>query len=397
MNRRFLYSISSLLTALVCLSALATDSKPRESDWIGSWYNSPVEFSPELRNVTLRTVVHLTIGGNRLRLRLTNLYGRTPLVVRSTYVSASGVTKQVTFGGESGTTIPPGAAASSDPVAILTTAASDLAISVFYPNSAPRELTMHFSDGSTTVSRGDTTNHSTGSGADISPTIATYFLAAVDVENTHAKGTIVALGDSITDGSIDHWPALLANRLAKSGNSYGVLNAGISGNRLLYDAGGFTGMYGQSAIRRFNREVLAQPGVRYVIVYEGINDIGLGGTSRADGSSPPSLPDVIHALLELTRQAHKHNVKIFLATLTPFEGTSIRSYYSPEKSELRRTINAWIRTSTDVDGYFDFDKALADPAAPNKLNSNFDSGDHLHPNSAGERALSEAVDITCFS
>ena len=369
-----------------------------EKRWVGSWYAAPVEFAPQFSNSTLRTVVHLTSGGNRLRLRLSNVYGQTPLKIGAAHVAVGNIGKQVKFGDKMETVLMPGTTAVSDPVDLVTTAGTEIVVSVYYPEPIPQKISMHFGagDGNTLIP-GNATQDVSTSEASGSPTLAMYFLTGVDVENSSSHGTIVALGDSITDGGTDHWPALLAQRLSHDGKAYGILNAGISGNRLLSGIDGTAEIYGQSALIRFDREVLDKPSVRYVIVYEGINDLGLGETTKSDGSNPPTVDAVVSALRRLAQRAHKHNVKLYVATITPFETESQSTYYSPQKDVIRQKVNEWIRSSHEIDSYFDFDKALADPAHPKRLKLGFDSGDHLHPNAAGEQALSEAVDLSKFN
>lgn len=385
----------SVLALLLATAASLCDAS--ETHWTGGWYASPVEFAPQFSNATFRTVLHVTTGGDRLRLRISNLYGHTPLRVGSVYMSTGNIGKSVTFNGAPQVSINPGDVSASDPVEIKIAPGAEITVSVFYPEEIPQELTLHFGAADSNMI---VPGNAAVSGASLAiagtPVFATYFLVGVDVDDAESRGTIVALGDSITEGGTDRWPALLAQRLSDAGKRYGVVNAGIGGNRLLSDVKGVSGIYGQSALSRFDREVLEQPTARYVIVYEGINDLGLGETSQLDGSRPPQLADLVAAIRRLATRAHRQGIKIYAATLGPFEGARNPTYYSSRKNTLRGEINHWIRTSKDVDGYFDFDHALADPDHPNRLNPEYDSGDHLHPNPEGERALSQAVDISKF-
>jgi lysophospholipase L1-like esterase len=227
------------------------------------------------------------------------------------------------------------------------------------------------------------------------------FLTGVDVMAPGDAATIVALGDSITDGShstVDanhRWPDILAARLAaRGGRKLGVLDAGIGGNRILHDASSNV-RYGVNALARFDRDVLAQPGVGYVIVLEGINDLGHPGTS-APASETVTADDLIAGLKQMIERAHERGLKIFGATLTPFENLAHPGYYTPEKEAKRKAINQWIRTGGAFDGVIDFDRALRDPAHPDRILAGYDGGDHLHPGDAGYKAMGEAVDLKLF-
>jgi len=290
--------------------------------------------------------------------------------------------------------VPPGALAVSDPVTLATSAGTELTISVYYPESIPQQITRHDNAAESNVLiRANVARNRPPAPAETSLP-HTYFLTGVDVESTVPSGTVVAIGDSITDGGARRWPALLARRLADTGKNYGVLNAGISGNRLLRDGEvPWPEVFGQSALNRFDRDVLNQPGVKYVILYEGINDLGL---STLDCSNPPTVADITAAIRLLAQRARQRGLKFYAATLAPFEGTLEPGYYSRQKNHIREGINEWIRGSRDIDGYFDFDRALADPAQPDRMSPALDSSDHLHPNDAGEQVLSKAVDLSMF-
>jgi lysophospholipase L1-like esterase len=220
-----------------------------------------------------------------------------------------------------------------------------------------------------------------------------YYLSGVDVtgpERRRDKGVVVAFGDSITDGSFstpdanDRYPDELAERLVAAGRRLGVVNAGIGGNRILADADGF----GERATARFGRDALGQPGVRTVIVLEGINDIGLGG-----GAEPVTAQQLIDGHRALIRAAHARGVRVVGATILPFAGVIYPGYYTPRGEEVRDAVNDWIRTGGEYDAVADLDRALGDPADPDRLNPRFDGGDGLHPNDAGMRAMAEAVDL----
>lgn len=211
----------------------------------------------------------------------------------------------------------------------------------------------------------------------------------------------MAFGDSITDGArstVDanrRWPNILSNRLQARRQPLAVVDAGIGGNRILHDAVPATPRFGVNALARFERDVLAVPGLRYVIVLEGINDLGHAGSS-APPSEAVTADDLIAGLKQLIERAHEKGVKIIGGTITPFEGTVFPGYYTPEKELKRQAINAWIRTSGAFDGVVDFEKAVRDPAAPGRILPAYDGGDRLHPGDAGYQAMGEAVDLRLF-
>jgi lysophospholipase L1-like esterase len=228
-------------------------------------------------------------------------------------------------------------------------------------------------------------------------------VTGVDVLAPESTSALVAFGDSITDGAhstVDanhRWPDFLAARLLARGGHKGVavLDAGIGGNRILHDAGSTNVRFGVSALARFDRDVLAQPGVKYVIVLEGINDLGHAGSS-APLSESVTADDLIAGLKQLIERAHEKGIKIFGATLTPFAGMPSKTYFTPEKEAIRKAVNQWIRTGKAFDGVVDFEKAVRDPANPDRMAASYDSGDHLHPGDAGYKAMGEAVDLSLF-
>lgn len=248
------------------------------------------------------------------------------------------------------------------------------------------------------------------------------FLTGVDVQGRSLSASIVALGDSITDGSVTttdanhRWPDLLTVRLQTArmplapfggalrwlfpnllGNTsmLGVLNKGIGGNRMLRDPGEQP-LFGKATLARFDRDVLAQPGVEYMIVLIGINDIGHPGTGTIPASEEPTLNDMIAGYRQLIARAHEKGITVFGGTLTPFEGTIFPGYYSPQKEALRQAVNQWIRSSGEFDAVIDFEAAVRDPARPTRMLPAFDAGDHLHPNDAGMQAMANAIPLEIF-
>jgi lysophospholipase L1-like esterase len=309
--------------------------------------------------------------------------------------------REVAFGGEKTPIIPPGAVLLSDPVNLKSAADSDLVISIFFPGTPDTSYSVHSSAYQTSyVSEGDTT------GAVNPPTTSTitswYFLAGVEVSGGQNNGTIVALGDSITDGAVTQkdtnhrWPDFLGARLRENNLTFGVVDEGIGGNRILHDGSGpFGPAFGRSALSRFDRDVLSQPGLRYLIVLEGINDIGHSAAYHLTDQDVTA-EQIIAGLRQIIGRAHEHGVLVVGATVTPFAVTKLTGYYTPEGEAKRVAINRWIRESKEFDGVADFEKAVQDPEHPNQMLPAYDSGDHLHPNDAGMKAMAAAIDLALF-
>jgi lysophospholipase L1-like esterase len=356
-------------------------------------------------NQTLRMIAHTSIGGPRVRIELSNVFGSTPLGIGSAHIAMrdqeSGVVpasdRALLFGGRPACWIPPGGTVISDAVNLDVPAASDLAVSIYIPETATAD-TMHAVGLHTTyISKaGDATAAPTI--ADATTTQSFYFLTNVDVAAPPNAAAIVTFGDSITDGAVStpntdrSWPSFLARRLAASGGAnIAVLNQGISGNRLLRDGAGV------NALARFDRDVLVQPGVKWLMILEGINDIGLGLRADAAASDAVSADDLIAALKQLIERAHEHGIKVIGGTLTPFEGAA---YYSEAGETVREAVNQWIRASSNGSGAFDavvdFDAATRDPEHPKQFRAGFNNGDHLHPNDAGYQAMADAIDLSAF-
>jgi lysophospholipase L1-like esterase len=277
-------------------------------------------------------------------------------------------------------------------------ATGDLAISIFLPKAATG-AGIHYSAQQTSyIAPGNVTD--TASISNATTMTSWVFLTGVDVLAPESASAVVAFGDSITDGArstVDanhRWPDILANRLQHSGKKVAVLDAGIGGNRILHDATSNI-RFGVNALARFDRDVLAQPGVKYVIVLEGINDLGHAGTS-APASETVSSDDLIAGFKQMIERAHEKGLKIFGATITPFEGTVFPGYFTPEKEAKRKAVNEWIRTGRAFDGVIDFEKAIRDPQNPNRVLPAYDGGDHLHPGDAGYQAMGAAIDLRLF-
>jgi lysophospholipase L1-like esterase len=390
--------------------------------WTGTWGTAPTgAATPPLPQVvfadqTLRQIVHTSIGGRSVRVRLSNEFGDRPLVVGAARVArraagadlVPGTDRRLTFGGGSAVTVPPGAPVLSDPVDLAVPADSDLAVSIYLPRPTPAS-TVH---GSAFTSNYLVAGDATAAPRLEAPRVVTswYFLTGVSVAGTPARGSVVAFGDSITDGAyttVDanrRWPDVLARRLRAAGNPLGVLNEGIGGNRLRHDgntlpggpAAGIGPMFGPSALSRFDRDVLTQPGARYVVVLLGINDIG-HPTSISPPSEAVSVADLIAGYRQLIARAHARGLRAYGATMTPFADTTIPGYYTAANEAKRQAVNRWIRTSGEWDAVIDFDRAVRDPARPLRMLPAYDSGDHLHPNDAGMAAMARAVPLRLFT
>jgi lysophospholipase L1-like esterase len=367
--------------------------------WVGTWNASPqAAWHPvEFKGQTIRQIVHVSIGGTRVRVRLSNAYGTDSLQIgaarvglRSTGASiVAGSNRVLTFNGSESTTIPAGALAISDPVRLKVRDRGDLAVSIYVPGKVLAATEHSVGLQTTYVSpEGDFSN------ADALPTATTtesfFFLTGVEVDASTSSRAIVTLGDSITEGlhsttdANRRWPNRLAERLRsqKGGSKIAVLNAGISGNRVLQDT------VGTSASARLDRDVLVQPGARYLIVLLGINDIGFPGSPTAD--------EIIAGHRQIIARAHAMGLKVYGGTLTPFQAFLPGLYYSPDGEEKRQAVNQWIRTSKAYDAVIDFDKALRDPSNPAALRADYDSGDNMHPNDAGYQAMANAIDLSLF-
>ena len=407
----------SLLPAAVlslALSVSPADAAEPAHTWLASWTASPQavwgsdflfpsNVPAVLQAHTVRQVARLSVGGPRVRIVLSNAYGKVPLRIGAATValaaSASaieaGSLRTLTFSGQPSATMAPGAPLVSDPVDLSVPDLARLTVSVHLPQVSPVS-TFHW-DGRETawIAPQDQTRAvrideaQTG----VQTTTARLLLSAIEVEAGPAAQAVAILGDSITDGASAslgndaRWPDFLAERLAPHGVA--VINAGISGGRLLSD-----GM-GDNALARFERDVLAQPGVRTVVVLLGINDISWPGTAFAPRVARPTLEELSSGYAQLIAQARSRGVRVVGATLTPFAGalpgTPLSDYYQPEKDALRQQLNAWIRAGGHFDAVLDFDAWARDPAHPLRLLPAYDSGDHLHPGDAGNRALAEAI------
>jgi lysophospholipase L1-like esterase len=410
-----------LATAVALFSLCSIDSHAQKpsSVWVGSWAASQQLAEPQnslppelLNDATLRQVVHLSVGGTALRIHLSNAFGVLPLHLSCVHIAhplspASAAIdpasdKPVAFSGEPDVIIPAGAEFISDPIDIPVAPLSDIAVSIHF-DLPPAGQTGHPGSRATSyLVHGDSV-----SAADLPGAMKFdhwYQLAAIDVAEPSStqpgSATIVALGDSITDGhgattnGNDRWTDVLAQRLQADPQSrnIGVLNQGIGGNHLLTDG------IGPNALARFDRDVLGQTGVRWLIVLEGVNDIG--GFTRLNDPPPAEhklfVQQVLASYEQIIARSHAAHIKVIGATILPY--TDSGYYHPPASNEAdRQTINAWIRTPGHFDAVIDFDKSIADPHHLDHLAPAYDSGDHLHPSAAGYRTMGEMIPLSLFS
>jgi lysophospholipase L1-like esterase len=347
-------------------------------------------------NQTVRMVVPTSIGGSRARIEFSNAYGTEALLIGEAHVAVhagQGVIvpktdRELKFDGKSSFSIPPGAVAISDPVDLAVPKLGELAVSVFFPNDTGL-MTMHSTGLHTTyIIAGDVPG--VASFAEVPTSRSWYFLSSVDVTAPASTELIVAYGDSITDGATStvdanaSWPSRLAARLPAN---FAIVNQGISGNRVLRDG------TGTNALARFDRDVIAQPGVKWVMILEGINDIGNASRANFEGENNVTADDLIGGVKQLIERAHLHGIKVVGCTLTPYGGAG---YYSDKGEEIRTAYNNWIRTGRAFDAVVDFDKATQDPANPKQIRPAYNIMDHLHPNDAGYKAMADAVEVGIF-
>ena len=408
---------ATFMIAFLALSSTAA-AAAQAAHWVVSWGASPspppdvaqvVKKGLEFNNQTLREIVHLSIGGSAVRVRFSNLFGKQSLEIGSAHLALRtndstilpSSDRALTFGGTSGVSVPRNAFVLSDPLQLAVPAESDLAISIFIPHLATAAGFHSFAQQTSYVGAGDLT--AAPSIADPRAITSWIFLAGVDVSAPPSAAAIAVFGDSRVDGdgstpnSNRRWPNVLAKRLSQQGLPLGVLNAGIIGNRIVHDAPAVAVELGVNALARFDRDALDQPGVKYLIVLEGIVDIGLVGTQFAPATETVSVDDLIAGMKQLIARAHDRGMKIFGATQTPFSGAStIPGMFSAKKEAQRKALNQWIRSSHDFDAVLDFDKVVLDSANPERIRPAFDSGDHLHPNDAGYEAMGNSIDISLF-
>jgi lysophospholipase L1-like esterase len=411
-NRTRLFAVALALSLVVASPAWQTAAQGRDH-WVATWATAqqldvPVargrgpatNIPTTLNDQTIRMVVRASIGGRRVRVALSNMLNTQPLHIGAAHVArhtgndaiATATTRALSFGGKPDVIVPPGALLLSDPVDMVVTPLMDMAVSVYLPRDTGPPTTHILGLRTAYVGKGNlVSNHMI---PEATATSAYLWVSSVDVLAPANSFAIVALGDSITDGyatTIDAnqaWPTLLARRLSEQPTTrhVAVVNQGISGNQVLRNGAGL------SALARFDRDVLSRPGVKWLILLEGINDINIRG--RSDGPDALTADELIGGYQQIIARAHAHGIKIVGATLTPEEGVPTAS----DRGEaIRQAVNAWIRTSRSFDFVVDFDKVLRDEGRPSRLRPEFDPGDHIHPNDLGNRAMAQAFDLSVFA
>jgi lysophospholipase L1-like esterase len=378
-----------------------------DTHWVGAWTNGLVTVDKSaFNNQTIRLIARVSLGGKSLRLRLSNAYGAQKLMIGSVHVGLRDgaservvptTRRKVTFGGEAGAIIAVGALIVSDPVALDVAPLTDLAVSLHIPGEVPESFPI----------TGHGNCHQTNyisppgdfAGATAMPVKETtenwYFLSAMEVLAPAETGGLVCFGDSLTEGNLSslnsnsRWPDQLVRRLvARRGRAFGVMNQGIGGNRVLHD------LRGESALRRFDRDVLAQTGASHVIVYIGTNDLR---NQRGNPAEVVTAAQMIAGLKQFPLRARASGLKVYGATLLPYENETYHpGAWTPAGEEKRQAINAWIRDGGAFDALIDFDKALRDPAHPSSMLPAYDCDDHLHPSDNGYRQMGDSIDLRLF-
>jgi lysophospholipase L1-like esterase len=363
---------------------------------------SPVGPIPDtFETQTVRMIVRTSIGGRPVRVQLSNALGNRPVVIGAAHIAIRqkdaaiwpGSDRALTFSGKASFSIPPGALIVSDPADLDILKLADVAVSLYFPKVTGPPTVHPLGLHTTYIASGDATGDATLSPS--STTTAYFWLSSVEILAPPGDADIVAFGDSITDGfgtspnKDQAWPALLAARLAanKPTATLGVLNMGISGNRVLRDGAG------TNALARFDRDVLSRSGVRWMTLLEGINDITFSAIPGMPPGEKVTPEDLIWGYRQIIARAHMHGIKVAGATIMPVEGVAT---YTASGERVREAVNHWIRTSGEFDAVIDFDALVRDPANPKRLRAEFDSGDHVHPNDRGNQAMADAIDLSIF-
>lgn len=395
----------AMLGVLLCSMAVVACAKSTaDVHWIDTWAAAPDAAGPVFSAQTVRQIIRTSVGGSSVRIRLSNLDGTGPVTIGPVHVALHakesailpGSDRTLTFDGKPTVTVAKGESVLSDPVVMQVAPLQELAISMYLPaNASPS--TIHTTGMATAylTESGDATAAVELPGSEVIS--SRIFLTDVEVATAPSARALVAFGDSITDGfnstpDTNHrWPDVLASRLQANPRlaSIAVVNAGITGNRILNDG------LGPGALSRFDRDALDKPGVHWIVLLEGINDIGAANAPQTP-KDEVSAQQIIDGMKTLITRAHAKGIKVYGATLTPFSGVDW-PYYTSAAETKRKTVNTWIRTGGAFDAVIDFDASVRDPAHPNRFLPAFDSSDHLHPSDAGYKAMANAIDLGLFA
>lgn len=385
------------------------------ADWIATWAASPMNVwaadavLPGFYNQTIREILRVSVGGRRVRVRISNEFGSAPIAIDAAGIALAGedgaiqplTARPLTFGGEAAARVPAGAPLLSDPVAIDVPPHGRLALSFFVEGPVP--VQTHHYEAQQTAYISIPGNFVGAEALPVQQTTFSRYLASVVYVDAKATSRAIAcFGDSITDGygsQVDgdrRWPDILSDRFRSDPDTQdiAVLNLGIGGNRLL------SNRRGAKALERFDRDVLSLPNLSHLVIMEGINDIGWPNTALAGPGDAVTAAQIIAAIKQVAARAEVAGARVVLGTLTPFEGTRSESpigeFYTAEKERLRSAVNAWIRKSEGVHGIIDFDAAIRDPDRPTRILPAYDCGDHIHPSDAGYKAMAQAIDLALF-
>jgi len=418
---------SAVLDSAASGIASGADADQNAKQWIGTWATAAQPFAPKslqtYRNQSLRLIVHTSTGGTKVRIKISNTYGDRPLLIGGVHIARRTAEAEIDprsdrmlkFQAKSSTTVAVGSIVVSDPVELDVPALSDLAVSLFLPRRTEAK-TSHIMAKQTSYVSFETGDLTAAVKFPVAQTIQSWpFLTGVDVEAASGSAVIVAFGSSLTDGdgttadTNGRWPDVLAERLQKGTGGkleIGVLNEGIIGNRLLYDSpkgadNPFGAALGEAGLARFERDVLAQAGVKHVIVGLGINDILFPAFLFTPPGEKVSAEDIISGYRQLIARGHRKGVRVIGTTNPPFENSAfpglVAAFYSSERETVRQQVNDWIRSSGEFDDVVDLDAVLRDPSHPTQLLPAYDSGDHLHPNNAGCIAEGNAFPLALFA
>lgn len=438
-SRRFVFVVVGLAVLGYASTERASSAAQNQKTdvWIGTWATAAQRGVPghlqTFHNQTLRLMVHISAGGQKIRVRISNVFGDQPLLIGAAHVARRltgpdidpATDRTLAFHGDGLIRIAAHAMATSDPVDLDVPELSDLAISLFLPGDAVA-ATSHTLALQTNYVSSEAANYTAAARFPAAKKITVWpFLTGVDVKVSRGGSAIVAFGSSLTDGDGStedanrRWPDILAERLQREVGkkvATGVLNEGIIGNRLLNDSEsqGQSGgppplgpvfqelgpVLGEAGLKRFDRDVLAQAGVKYVIVGLGVNDVLFPG-SFIPATQAVNSESIISGYRQLIARGHKKAIRVIGSTIPPFEhaifrGPAFDQFYTPEKEQVRQQVNTWIRSGGEFDGIIDFDEAVRDPGRPTQLLRRYDSGDHLHPNDAGNLAQANAIPLTIF-